>query len=113
MVTKQPAVVIAAIDAKFEIVTIANRGEAPQNMSGWRLVSGPEDKQQISYAFPAGFVLEAGKSVRLHSFKGTDSADDLYWGRGSLNAGRNIWGKKGDVGTLFDGNGWLVSRFVY
>ncbi len=106
--------VVAEIDARCEVVTIANRGNAPQSMAGWKLQSGPLGRpQQQVYEFPSWFVLGAGASVRVHSFAGADSATDLYWGHSSPNGGRHYWGNHGDVGVLYDAQGAEVSRLVY
>ncbi len=95
-------------------MTITNHGTAPQRMAGWKLESGPlgRPRQQV-YEFPAKFVLAPGASVRVHSFAGADSATDLYWGQSSSNGGRHYWGKRGDVGVLYNAKGAEVSRLVY
>jgi hypothetical protein len=43
------------------------------------------------------FTLGAGKSVTLHTGKGTNSATHRYWGRG---AGAYVWNNTGDTAIL-------------
>ncbi len=81
------------VNLNGEWVEVANTGGAPQDFTGWSL----SDESNHTYLFPAGFVLGAGDSVKVHTGSGTDSTSDLYWGRGS-----SIWNNDGDTATLKD-----------
>ena len=51
------------------------------------------------YTVPS-FKLGAGKSVKLHTGKGTNSSTDLYWGRGYY-----VWNNTGDKAILRNSSG--------
>ena len=57
-------------DTSDEYVQITNRGAAAQDMTGWRIHSVVGDQW---YDFPAGYTLDAGASVRVHSGPGAYS----------------------------------------
>lgn len=83
-----------------EWVEIANTG-ADQSLSGWTL----EDQQNHSYTFK-DFTLKAGASVKVHTGSGIDTAGDLYWNRSTP-----VWNNDGDMATLKDASGNIVSRY--
>ena len=85
-----------------EWVEITNLGEAYQDFTGWTL----SDEQNHIYPFPEGFVLEGGWSVVVHTGVGDDSETDLY-----MNLGNPIWNNDGDVATLMDAEGNIVSQY--
>jgi hypothetical protein len=85
-----------------EWVLISNIGADAQDLNGWTL----KDEQGHSYAFPEGFVLEPGDGVMVHTNVGNDTNDDLYW-----NMGNPIWNNAGDVATLMDAEGNVVSQY--
>ncbi len=85
-----------------EWVEISNLGEAAQDLTGWTL----KDEQEHAYAFPEGFVIEPGARVMVHTDVGNDTTTDLYW-----NMGNPIWNNAGDVATLMDDEGEVVSQY--
>lgn len=84
-----------------EWVEVTNYGDFPQDLTGWSL----KDEQNHTYAFPEGFVLAAEGVVVVHTGVGDDSATDLY-----MNLGNPIWNNGGDVATLMDADGNVVSQ---
>ena len=75
-----------------EFVVFRNNTNAPVRMKGWTV----HDEGRIhTYRFP-NFTLGAGKSVTLHSGRGSNSRRDLYWQR-SYGA---VWNNTGDTATL-------------
>ena len=84
-----------------EWVEITNKDTAPQSLAGWTL----EDEGNHTYTFPE-FSLNAGASVKVHTGKGTDTARDLFWNRST-----SVWNNGGDVATLKDGTGIIVSSY--
>ncbi len=96
-----------------EYIRIDNSGSAPQVMTGWWIQSyrgsdcQPEPTQK--YTFPAGYVLAAGASVRVHSGPGASSGPpgDLLW------TTSYIWNDDGDRGDLRDAGGQVVSTWAY
>ena len=78
---------------------ITNKDTAAQSLTGWTL----EDEGNHTYTFPE-FSLNAGSSVKVHTGEGTDTARDLYWGRST-----SVWNNGGDVATLRDASGNIVS----
>jgi hypothetical protein len=85
-----------------ECVEISNLGESAQDLNGWTL----KDEQNHTYAFPESLVLEPGGTVMVHTGVGNDSAIDLY-----CNMGNPIWNNAGDVATLMDAEGNIVSQY--
>ena len=104
-------VVIQNVDLEAEVVTIANGGSAPQEMTGWTLIS--EVGGQV-FRFPNGFTLAAGATVQVTSGPNgySDPPAVLQW----LNVDgtpriANVWNNGGDPATLKNAAGAIVSRF--
>lgn len=85
-----------------EWVEISNPGDSAQDFTGWSL----KDEQNHTYNFPEDFVLLPGRVVVVHTGVGDDSANDLY-----MNMGNPIWNNAGDVATLIDAEGRVVSQY--
>jgi hypothetical protein len=96
-----------------EVITIANQGTTPQEMTGWSIQSyGGASCQPVAdqvYSFPVGYTLTAGQSVRVHS--GPDAVNnppaDLFWTTG------NIWNDGSDRGDLRAPGGSVVDSYGY
>jgi len=73
-----------------EYVTIKNVSSSNRSLTGWTV----RDAQSHVYKFGT-FTLKAGKSVRLHTGKGTNTSTDRYWGSTAY-----IWNNTGDKATL-------------
>jgi hypothetical protein len=84
-----------------EWVEISNLGTADVNLTGWTL----EDAQNHTYKFP-DFSLKAGAKAKIRTGIGNDTSEDLFWNRSS-----SIWNNDGDVATLMDASGNMVSRY--
>ena len=80
-----------------EYVTIKNTGTTTRTLTGWTV----RDLANHVYTIPS-FKLGAGKSVRLHTGKGTNSSTDLYWGKGWY-----VWNNTGDKAIVRDSSGSL------
>lgn len=79
-----------------EWVDITNTGDASIDMTDWTLENGDGD----TFAFPDGFSLAAGATVRVHTGSGSDSSSDLYWGTSMFR-----WDNDADTATLRDASG--------
>jgi competence protein ComEC len=84
-----------------EWVEISNLGTEDVNLTGWTL----EDAQNHTYKFP-DFSLKAGGAAKIRTGIGNDTSVDLFWNRSS-----SIWNNDGDVATLMDASGNIVSRY--
>ena len=93
----------AGSDVDGERVEIRNVGEIAAELSGWTLV----DAASYRYTFPA-FTLAAGATVTVWVKAGTDTASDLYSGRGAA-----VWNNNGDSATLADADGARVDVCAY
>lgn len=95
-----------AAEGLTESVTVANRGQLDQPLTGWALVSlhGLE-----VFLFPEGTVLPAGRQVRVLSGEGARAGAprDLVW------TGESVWSNRSDTVLLFDNQGHEVSRRTY
>jgi len=92
---------VMTVNRRDEYVDIVNAGDAPQDLTGWLLVS-EEGGQQC----PLSGVLEPGKTLRIWALAG-----DLS--RGGLSCGfqTEIWNNDGaDAAVLLDAAGREVSR---
>jgi len=98
-----PVVQIASLReaSEPEEVTIRNVGDAPQDMTGWYLVSV---RGHQVYRFPAGFVLQPGESVTIYSGPGAGQAGGLFWTE------EYVWNnREPDPAELYNAKGELVS----
>ena len=86
-----------------EYVTITNTGTTTRTLTGWTVC----DLANHVYTFPS-FKLGAGKSVRVHTGKGTNSSTDLYWGKGWY-----VWNNTGDKATSRDSSGALKDTYSW
>ena len=93
-------VYIAGLDLQEERIAVANADETGVNLTGWTIT---DEGTRNTYTFPV-FALDPGANVTVHSGAGNDTATDLYWGRGSA-----VWNNDGDLATLADANGTVVS----
>ncbi|MCI0686213.1 MAG: lamin tail domain-containing protein [Sporichthyaceae bacterium] len=89
-----------------EYVTIKNTSSVARSMTGYTL----RDRAGHVYTFGT-FTLGAGKSVTVHTGKGTNSSTHKYWGREAY-----VWNNTGDTaylrnafGTLRDSCTWSGS----
>lgn len=78
----------ASLNAEY--VVIKNIGSTNRSLTGFTV----RDAQSHVYKFGT-FTLKAGKTVRLHTGKGTNTATDRYWGSSNY-----IWNNGGDKATL-------------
>lgn len=82
-----------------EYVVIRNTSTASTRcLTGWTV----KDVANHTYKF-GSFCLGAGKSVYLHSGKGTNTATRRYWG-----SGWHIWNNTGDTAYLRNSAGTLM-----
>lgn len=86
-----------------EWVQVTNGDATPLDMTGWTL----EDEAGFVYSFPDGFTLETVSSVKIRTGHGTNSATDLYCGRGSA-----VWNNTGDTAYLKDATGATVDQHI-
>lgn len=102
---KQPIISALQHEGDDEVVVIQNAGLA-QDMTGWRLISG---RGEQTFAFPPGFVIMSDSEVRVHSgpAAAATTPNDLMWTR------RHIWRNEGDVVSLLDAEGNVISAFHY
>ena len=93
-------------DSSSEYVSIVNRGQIDQPLTGWVLASlhGLE-----VFQFPEGTVLPARGRLRVLSGEGAGPASqrDLLWTR------QSVWNNRSDTAFLFDDRGHEVTRFTY
>ncbi|GIU97385.1 MAG: hypothetical protein KatS3mg013_1188 [Actinomycetota bacterium] len=86
-----------------EFVVITNTGGCAVRLDGWVL----KDAAGHRYTF-GPFRLRAGKSVTIHTGRGADDRNDLYWGPKYY-----IWNNDGDTATLKNAAGKTVDSCRY
>ena len=77
-----------------EYIVIRNGGTSTMKMAGWVLHDAARLGVTHKFVFPA-YGLKPGKSVRVHTGSGTNTATDLYWGETVY-----VWGDDADTATL-------------
>ena len=82
-----------------EYVVIKNTSTRSQSLATWTL----RDRQNHVYKFPA-YSLGAGKSVTVHTGKGTATATNRYF-----KSGQYIWNNSGDSASLRNAGGSQLS----
>jgi micrococcal nuclease len=86
-----------------EFVVLENTGESELTLSGWTVA----DTSGKRYTF-GDMTLAPGERVTLHTGSGTDTASDVYWGRGGA-----VWNNGGDTVTVRDAGGAVVAERSY
>jgi endonuclease YncB( thermonuclease family) len=101
-----------------EWVDIRNTGARPLPLAGWWLRDSwlnYDAAHKPGYGFPAGTVVPAGGTLRLHMGCGANSATELYWCQKTTVFENVTRGKVhlGDGGYLFDPQGDLRASTMY
>lgn len=91
-------------DAEEEHVVFTNEGEGAVDLSNWLV----EDSTGERFVFPEGTTVGAGETLTLHTGVGTDTDDEVYWGRA-----RAVWHHEDDRIRVKNGNGWVVFEHDY
>ncbi len=114
LVMRQPAIPPGTPDLRIdklfgtdhpEIVVISNYGNAPQDLTGWTLVSvvGPQ-----TFHFPAGYVLGSWGMVVIESYTpAVTNPYHLFWSSSA------IWSDTGDKAELRNASNEVVSSMCY
>ncbi len=84
-----------------EWVKITNSGRDSITMTSWKL---SDEGSKHVYVFPS-FVLSPGATVTIFTGSGTNTATELYMGRGAP-----IWNNDGDTAILRDANGNIIDQ---
>jgi competence protein ComEC len=74
-----------------EYIVLKNTGSDTLDLSGWTI----NDAADHTYTIPDGTTLAPGDTLTIHSWSGSDTASDLYWGSGTP-----IWNNGGDTVTV-------------
>ncbi len=82
-----------------EYVRLTNKRSYTINLKNWSL----RDKQNHIYRFTSNFYLGAGKSVYIHTGRGTNSSVNRYWGMGNY-----VWNNTGDAAYLRNSANTLI-----
>ncbi len=97
---------IASRQEPDEYVEIANDGDAPEDLKGWRLVDVSDGRP--SFDFPA-WRLGPGDTVRVYT-----NEDHPEWGGFSFGSSSAVWSNSSpDTAGLYDPSGRLVSTAAY
>lgn len=98
-----------------EYLTVTNGTAAAVDLTGYTITDATADHV---FAFPAGFHLAAGASVRVHTGQGTATASQLFWGQtvqgsSTKRSAGMVWNNDGDTATLRDARGVVVDQCTY
>jgi hypothetical protein len=93
---------IVTVDKRAEYVDLANYGDQPQDLNGWRLIS-ERGHQECGL----GGMLAPGATLRVWAM-----AEDGAQGGYNCGFGTNIWNNsESDPALLYDASGELVDRY--
>jgi endonuclease YncB( thermonuclease family) len=101
-----------------EWVDIRNGGTRPLSLGGWWFRDSwlkYDAHRRPGYGFPAGTVVPAGGSIRLHMGRGQNTATEFHWGQ-HTDVFENVSTDRrhlGDGGYLFDPQGDLRASQIY
>ncbi len=79
-----------------EWFALKNYGSGARSMDGWTV----RDREGHVYRFPRGYKLPAGKTVTVHTGKGSSIKLNRYWGQNYY-----VWNNSGDRAILKNANG--------
>jgi len=83
-----------------EFIVLKNSGTTSVSLKGWKL------RDRTGYTYPFHDVkIGAGQKLRVHTGSGTDTAHDVYWGRGSY-----VWNNTSDTATLIKASGVVKDK---
>ncbi len=87
-----------------EYIVIHNGGTAAVTLTGWTLrdLARPTTPSHV-FRFPT-YRLGSGRTVRVHTGRGSNTSTDLYWGLSYF-----VWGDDSDKATLKNGSGTVIS----
>jgi hypothetical protein len=100
---------IATVDPYSEIVYVVSFEQQAVDLTGWRIVAANRERPLVYY-FPPGVRIAPGGVLRVHTYRGTDTETDLYWG---LPDDSDVWAWRGGIALLYDAEGREASRFTY
>ena len=86
-----------------EYVVLENTAGSDLSLAGWTVT----DEAGQTYTF-GEVTLAPGERLTLHTGSGTDTATDVYWGRGGA-----VWNNGGDTVTVRDASGAVVAERGY
>ncbi|NJP99333.1 lamin tail domain-containing protein [Streptomyces zingiberis] len=86
-----------------EYVQLRNTSRSAVQLKGFTI----RDNAGYTYTFPS-YKISAGKTVKVHTGKGTKSAGHVYWGRGWY-----VWNNTGDKARLYNAGGSQVDTCSY
>ena len=87
-----------------ETIVVKNTGTTRVTLAGWTV----KDKHGFTFVFPSGYTLAAGQSTTIHTGKGTNTWNHLYWKQGSY-----VWNNTGDTAYLRSPGGTLKDSCVW
>lgn len=91
------------IQINAEYVVIKNSARTSRSLKGWTV----RDAQNHVYTFGT-FTLGPGKSVTLHTGRGTNTSTNRYWGQTWY-----VWNNTGDKATLRDAKGTTMDTCAW
>ena len=78
---------------------VKNTGAKAKLLAGWKV----KDNTGYTFVFPSGYKLGAGKTVTVHTGKGSNTQSNLYWKQGYC-----VWNNTGDKARLITPGGTVV-----
>jgi len=90
-----------------EYVVLRNNSARAIRLTGWKMHDIPRAGVVHTYRFPK-FRLRPGKTVRIHTGKGSRTRTDLYWGRSDY-----VWGDDSDKVTLQNRAGAVIDTCTW
>lgn len=86
-----------------EYIQLKNTSRSAIQLQGYTI----EDNAGFTYTFPS-YKISAGKTVKVHTGKGTKSAGHVYWGRGWY-----VWNNTSDKAYVYKASGAFADSCSY
>ncbi|MFG3256344.1 lamin tail domain-containing protein [Streptomyces sp. NPDC048172] len=91
-----------------EYVQIKNSTRSAVQLKGYKV----RDNAGFTYTFPS-YKISAGKTVKVHTGKGTKSAGHVYWDHRYGSRGWYVWNNDKDKARLYNASGSLRDSCSY
>jgi hypothetical protein len=96
-----------------EYIVIKNTTKSTISLSGWTIRDKASTASGHIYKFASTVKIGAGKSITIHTGKGTNTSTNRYWGRSGTSGTAYIWNNSGDTAYLRDSAGKTIDTCTW
>jgi len=96
-----------------EYIVIKNTTRATITLTNWTIRDRASTAAGHIYKFTGTVRIGAGKSITIHTGRGTNTSTNRYWGRTGTSGYAYIWNNSGDTAYLRDNAGRTVDTCTW